>query len=96
MQDRGANRVDGADDRARIGVEECQVFRRAEVRRRRGARLDVAADGIVGGIVDGGKIGDIGSVHGKNEVGTPGRFYKMSVLDESDRAGMRWVVEATR
>ena len=65
MQDRGADGVDGADDRARIGVEQCQIFRRAKTRRCRGAGLDVAADGIVGGIVDGGQIGHIGCVHGE-------------------------------
>jgi len=65
VQDRRADPVDGADDRARIGVKQCQILRRAKTRRRRGAGLDVAADGIVDGIVDGGQIGHIGCVHGE-------------------------------
>ena len=87
VKDRGADPVDRADHRARIGVEQSEVLGRGGIRRCRSAGLDVA-DRIVNG-------GDRYRYPWKNKVGTSARFDKMG-SDEHDRAVIRWLVASTR
>ena len=79
MQDRGSDLVDGADNGARIGVEQHQILGRGgRDRNRRGVGLAVADR-----IENGGEIG----IHDKNKVGTLCPSDKMRAPDDHECAG---------